>query len=220
MDAAQIAGILDQARELLVIRNMRLSHEANEAKERAEVLENRTRTLEEQSRRDGLTGLYNRRYLDLALAKEFDQATVHGWPLTIAFLDIDHFKMINDSFGHQAGDEVLVSMARILITHVRQTDVVARYGGEEFLLVLPGMGESTASKLMERLVGVIREHPYRLSNGQTIQITASVGVATHIRGCPSFQTCEELVQAADRAVYAAKHEGRDRVVVYRRGIRH
>jgi diguanylate cyclase (GGDEF)-like protein len=214
VDSVQIAGILSEAKEVLVLRNLRLVQEAAEAKRVAEVLESRTRVLEEQNRLDALTGLCNRGGLDEALKKEFQRASEEGWPLSVAFVDLDYFKQVNDSYGHMVGDQVLVSVARLLADSVRKTDLVARYGGEEFIVLLPGTGYKGANILATRLVEKLRDQRHTTDNTQPFRVTASIGLATHMEGDQHFATVGDLLNAADQALYAAKHGGRDQVIAY------
>lgn len=165
--------------------------------------------LEEQAIRDALTGLYNRRYLDETLDREVARARRDGSPLSLIMIDIDHFKKVNDIYGHQAGDLVLKALGRLLADKVRTEDVPCRYGGEEFLILLPGMPLETARTRAEewrREVGEIS-----VAFGSFIlRITASFGVAAY----PDHaKTPDQLTQCADRALYAAKHAGRNRVEV-------
>ncbi|MEM7283533.1 MAG: GGDEF domain-containing protein, partial [Pseudomonadota bacterium] len=135
LDSRATEGIMDQAREILMIRNLQSLREVNSLKEAAETLETRTQELEAENKRDALTGIYNRSHLDAVLDNEYVSATKNGWPLSIAFVDIDFFKKVNDTYGHSAGDTVLRNAAKILQKGTRDTDVVARYGGEEFILL-------------------------------------------------------------------------------------
>jgi PleD family two-component response regulator len=130
-------SIVEQAREVLMIRNLHTLQEMGTLRDTADSMSERARELEEESRRDPLTGAYNRAYLEQYLRQEFEQASRNDWPLSIAFCDLDGFKKVNDTYGHQAGDKVLVATADLLRQNVRRVDVVARYGGEEFVLVFP-----------------------------------------------------------------------------------
>jgi diguanylate cyclase (GGDEF)-like protein len=191
--ASEAAAMQAQAKELLA------AHQIHEM-----------RDMEARSQRDALTGAHNRRYFEEAVRREFELASRHGWPLTIALLDIDHFKQVNDSFGHQAGDMVLVSLVRTVMRELRQEDLFARYGGEEFALLLPGTPLAAAGRLLLRLKrvigGLMVNHEQRL-----ITVTASFGMAAHMDGERRFDSHEALIREADEALYAAKHAGRDRV---------
>lgn len=163
--------------------------------------------LGEASNRDGLTSLFNRRYLEQSLIKEFDRYKRYGSALSIVMLDLDHFKIINDQYGHLAGDEVLRRTADILTCGVREADTAGRYGGEEFVLILPQTNLEGAVRLAERLrVNVEAEEI--VCNGATIHVTISLGV-TQMRD--AILTHEELMQEADTCLYESKKQGRNRV---------
>ena len=157
--------------------------------------------------RDGLTGLYNRRYLDHRLALEVERFRRYGRPFSLLLLDIDHFKLVNDRFGHPCGDAVLKSTAADLAGAVRKADLVARYGGEEFCCLLPETGRGGALTLAEKMRGTAaaRQHAWE---GQEIPVTVSVGVAEAVEN----DTVGALLQRADVALYEAKRTGRNRVV--------
>lgn len=165
---------------------------------------------QEQAIRDGLTGAFNRRFLDEILFKEVDQARRHKAPLSALMLDIDHFKAFNDTFGHEAGDEVLRAFARSLREQVRTGDVVARYGGEEFSVILPRTTHEEALALAERLRGKVEAlHLPEPEFPKGCRVTVSIGAAT----LPEHASDGEgLLAAADRALYGAKGGGRNRVV--------
>ncbi|HLL24015.1 MAG TPA: GGDEF domain-containing protein [Kofleriaceae bacterium] len=158
--------------------------------------------------RDPLTRLFNKRYLLDRLDSELKFARRHNTPVTLVLLDLDHFKRINDTYGHLAGDAVLVNMASVLLRAVRNEDVVARFGGEELAVVLRAIPLEPAALLAERLRKLV-EQTSTSHGGREIRATVSMGVA----GYPSTdaETVEELMEAADRALYRAKHEGRNRV---------
>lgn len=166
--------------------------------------------LREQANRDSLTGLFNRRYLEGTLEREMARCKREGTPITMLLLDIDHFKLINDTYGHQAGDEVLRVFGRLLQESARTEDIVCRYGGEEFLLVLPKMPLDIARERGEQLL--------KLFDGTTISfgdlrihVTTSIGIA----GAPLHsESAEGLIRCADEALYLAKHRGRNQVVVF------
>ena len=179
--------------------------------EEAESLVARAQELEEAVRRDNLTGLYNRNHLEEILQGECQLAIQNSFPLTVAFIDLDHFKSVNDRFGHQAGDAVLVHCARLLLQNTRHSDIVARYGGEEFVAVLPGTNHAGAQRVCERMSSALRDTPCTLSDGNTITVTASIGVVIFENG-NTIHNVYDLLRAADRALYVAKSSGRNRIV--------
>lgn len=155
---------------------------------------------------DGLTGLWNRRYANLALPREIERAGRYRRPLGVLLLDLDHFKDVNDRFGHQRGDEVLVEVAQRVRSTIREVDVLARYGGEELLLVLPETDAAGVRRAAERVVEVVGFAPYLAPDRPPLRLTISVGAAVF----PLHGTrAEDLLSAADQALYAAKDEGRD-----------
>ncbi len=166
--------------------------------------------LREQAIRDDLTGLYNRRYLHETLQRELNRAIRENYPLSLVMVDVDHFKLVNDEFGHPVGDLVLKSLADQLTTNARSSDIVCRYGGEEFIAVLPHTSVEVAAQ---------RAEEWRLSFAAScveifqaeIQATISLGIAEYPR---HGQTSAELIAAVDRALYLAKTRGRNRVEVF------
>jgi diguanylate cyclase (GGDEF)-like protein len=210
-------AIVEQAREVLMIRNMHAMQEIGQLRDAADTLSNRTQELEEESRLDALTGVYNRTYLEQYMRQEFDQSSRNDWPMSIAFCDLDGFKKVNDSFGHQAGDKVLKATAHILKENVRRVDFVARYGGEEFLLVLPATDRDIARSVCERIVLAFQNTRHDIGP-QPFPVTVSIGYATHGAG-QRFANVEALVKAADQALYTAKLQGRNRFVRYDVGER-
>jgi diguanylate cyclase (GGDEF)-like protein/PAS domain S-box-containing protein len=163
----------------------------------------------EQSTHDALTGLYNRRYLEDALCRELISAERHGHPVSVIMGDLDHFKAINDRYGHLGGDEVLRVFGDLMKRHARGSDIYCRYGGEEFLLVLPQMAKDNAVERAEQLCRAMAAAPV-LYGASAIAVTASFGVATFPR---DGRTPDELIAAADNAQYLAKAAGRNRVNV-------
>lgn len=208
--------ILEQAREALMLRNLVALREINTLRAAAESSGSRTLELEEETRRDAMTGVYNRAYLDQALAREFEHSTRHKWPLSLAFADLDSFKSINDRYGHQAGDRILQATARILRSNTRETDLIARYGGEEFVVILPATDAETAHGICERIVAAFRNTGHVIG-AEHARVTISIGCATH--GCGmSFANVADFVKAADQALYTAKLRGRNRIVPFDREL--
>ncbi len=163
--------------------------------------------LQEHSTQDPLTGLFNRRYLVDAMARELARCAHAGLPLSILLVDIDHFKRINDGFGHQAGDAVIVHLAQLLRQQARTGDVVCRYGGEEFLLLCPEMPQAAALERAQRYRASFAAQPLQVGDA-SIPVTLSAGVATFPEHGDSANA---LIRSADEALYRAKHLGRNRV---------
>ena len=208
--------ILEQAREVLMLRSLHALREINTLRAVAETSTSRALELEEETRRDALTGVYNRAHLDQVLAREFENASRHKWPLSVAFADLDSFKSINDRFGHQAGDRILQATARILRGNTRESDLLARYGGEEFVVVLPATDAATAQGVCERIVAAFRNTGHMIGSDQAT-VTISIGCATHGEHT-SFADIADFINAADQALYTAKLRGRNRTVPYDRQI--
>lgn len=159
---------------------------------------------------DGLTGLNNRRYLDNHLKILFDRAAVRGRPISICMTDIDRFKLVNDTYGHDVGDEVLREFAARIRSTVRGADLACRYGGEEFVVVMPDTPMELAASVAERLRTIVEDKPFYVrSIDRELSITASLGIAT---SSGAFGAPDEILKQADKALYEAKHAGRNRVV--------
>ncbi|MDO6963717.1 PleD family two-component system response regulator [Rhizobium alvei] len=159
---------------------------------------------------DGLTGLNNRRYLDKHMKMLFERAMARSRPLSLCITDIDRFKAVNDTYGHDAGDEVLREFAARIRSTVRGADLACRFGGEEFVVVMPDTLPDTAEAVAERLRIAIESRPFVLKQeGLAIPLTASIGISSTVWGAMSP---EQLLKQADKALYEAKHGGRNRVV--------
>jgi diguanylate cyclase len=171
-------------------------------------LQSKQRDLERLTRLDGLTGLFNRNtFVDLTV-QEFDRAQRQGNDTAILLLDLDHFKLINDTWGHPAGDAVLRNVANAMRAAVRSTDLVGRLGGEEFVVLLPGTSIAAARTLAEKLRARLQGSPTRWENGM-IACTASIGMAgTTAKEKRNF---DSLYNEADKALYMAKTRGRNRI---------
>jgi len=158
---------------------------------------------------DALTSLHNRRWMNEMFLRQIDRCARARQPLALAMLDIDHFKSVNDTYGHPAGDQVLRWMARAMLQHFRPGDMIARYGGEEFCVLLPDTRLDRALTALERLRTAVEASSITLDDGRSLTITFSGGAAAWREGW----SLDDLVQAADKALYAAKQGGRNRVVI-------
>jgi diguanylate cyclase (GGDEF)-like protein len=164
---------------------------------------------------DALTGVPNRRYFEHRCQVEISQARRYRHALACMFLDIDRFKRINDTHGHQTGDEVLRSVAGVIQSQLRASDTIARYGGEEFVVLLPQSEMHHARQIAERIRRSIEENQFKGHSGQAIKVTLSIGLSMLPAELPSGETqqqAERLIAAADQALYQAKNGGRNRVV--------
>ena len=162
----------------------------------------------DMSTKDELTGLYNRRYFGEALEREVSRARRYETPLVLCIMDLDHFKKINDTYGHPTGDMVLSRIGGLLKAHIRQSDLACRYGGEEFAVILPSTEAGDAVSLCERFRTMVSETRFECHSAG-FQITISVGIGTYDNSIE--QSPAELIRMADTALYKAKHEGRNRV---------
>jgi len=181
------------------------------ALERARMLseiEEATRRISDLSARDKVTGLWNRHRLDERLGEEFTRSRRYRAPVTIGICDLDHFKQVNDSFGHAIGDEVLRTTAELMKAALRQTDFIGRYGGEEFCLVFPNTELMDAALCCERIRQRIENEKFASGNGESFSVTVSFGLCQ----CSNqHATVEALLSDADRALYGAKNQGRNQV---------
>ena len=168
------------------------------------------RQMSESALRDGLTKTFNKRYLSERLESEFNYATRHSTPLALLFLDIDHFKKINDAYGHPGGDFVLTALSKLINEILRAEDILARYGGEEFAIISRGSQVGEGEVMAERLRRLVEEHPFDYE-GKPIHVTISVGVAGIPH--PGVQGPADLIAVADEMMYEAKRSGRNRVCV-------
>ena len=159
---------------------------------------------------DGLTGISNRPSMEQALQNEFERSMRYNTPLSVVLLDVDNFKDVNDTYGHQKGDEILVAVASLLKTFCRANDIAARYGGEEFLMILPQSNAQGAFKIAER----VREEMMKLNftgNESNFSVTTSCGVAELDRDF--VENTDQLVSMADQALYEAKNSGRNKTII-------
>jgi diguanylate cyclase (GGDEF)-like protein len=165
-------------------------------------------SLQDQAMSDGLTGLYNRRYMDEALVHELQRSRRDQRPVSLAMIDVDHFKRFNDQYGHDAGDAVLKAIGGVLMENIRGYDIACRYGGEELALILPGCDVADAESRVQQVRIAVERMMVRNGLVDLPTVTISVGVAHALGGSAST-----LIRRADEALYEAKRGGRNRVVV-------
>lgn len=176
-----------------------------------ESLKEKNRQLEEMANRDGLTGLYNYRYFQETISKDFQRAVRYHESLSCVMFDIDHFKKFNDNYGHQAGDMVLKTLGSLINKLVRDSDLSARYGGEEFVLIMYHTAPEEAFLVAERLRKAVEQHKFQ-ADDLVLTVNISVGVASFPH--PEIADAKTLIECADKALYRAKEEGRNRVIVF------
>jgi diguanylate cyclase (GGDEF)-like protein len=165
-------------------------------------------SLREQSIRDPLTGLFNRRYMEESLEREISRAERNNSTVGLIMIDVDHLKRVNDAFGHAAGDTLLRELGRVLRVHIRESDIACRYGGEEFTLILPEASREVARERAELLRQEVKRLRFNFEAVDFPRMSVSLGVAVY----PDHGlTGEALLRAGDAALYRAKHQGRDRV---------
>jgi diguanylate cyclase (GGDEF)-like protein len=211
LDEKTLGGTLEQAREALVMISLQSAQSAQEAEASAQQMAKQKEAAETQARSDALTGLANRGHFDAQLNSLFAGARDLSRPLSVIFIDVDHFKSVNDKHGHQIGDAVLQNLGKLLLRCSRQLDIPARYGGEEFAIILPGTDRAGTALVAERLRKMLERSDVPIGGGKVLQVTASFGTATmDDKFLPASPA--ELLKAADECVYAAKRNGRNRVV--------
>jgi diguanylate cyclase (GGDEF)-like protein len=210
LDPEEMAGVLAQAQEAIVAQSVRTTREIQEMHAALARLESRTAALLAEAHTDPLTGLANRGYTETYLGQVFYAATESRRLIGVLYIDIDHFKKINDRYGHAAGDSVLRSIALCMRTSIRGGDFIGRYAGDEFLVILRADHASEAETVAERIRRAIEDTPHPLGHGRTARLTASVGSA--LLDVARHETPEQLLEEADQSLYAAKRSGRNKVV--------
>lgn len=207
------SAILETARQQLVNLSLGLAADLDQARTNTTDLMEQNRQLAKESSTDALTGLYNRKALNAELvALDEARGQSNGYPpYSVLMIDVDHFKRINDTYGHTVGDELLRAVADTLSRSARATDVVARYGGEEFVVVLTNAGQNEAAQVAERFRRAVESHKLPYQDGY-LCVTASIGVA-YSDALPLTSSFQEVLDAADAALYEAKRAGRNRIAL-------
>ncbi len=185
-----------------------LMDELYRANELIRSLENEIEELQKQSNIDPLTKLYNRKALEIDAKEMLKHSKERNLNIAALMIDADDFKRVNDTFGHLAGDKVLILLAKLFKLSIREYDRAYRYGGEEFLIIFNRAGKDEAKKVAERIMNAVRNNKL-IYKGKIIRITLSMGLTSHQKG----DTIESLIERADAAVYKAKNDGKDRLAV-------
>ena len=212
-DKALLESIQEQAKDILILRNLSKIRDIGNGPGNKGNMSSGKKEPEIISRHDPLTGLFNRRHFDHCIRQEFENTKKYEWPLGLIFVDLDHFKSVNDNYGYSAGDEVLTHSAKLLTDCMRDTDIVSRYGGEEFTILLPGIDKHGTEIACQRIIEWFRENPAKLKCGETIKLTVSVGAAVYY-GEKFYKDWSQLISNADEALYHAKQIGRDQFSLY------
>lgn len=208
IDDSQREEVINEARNILMEHNLNIIKKFDDHQEKIESLTEKTKDIEKAASRDHLTGTYNRKHIEKLLNEEFTNASKNHEPLSLAFIDLDDFKIVNDTYGHLAGDKVLRELADLFNQKIRSTDKLARYGGDEFLIMLPRTDYDISKKLLSRLIKGLEESEGFKFNGGSVKVSCSIGMATHLSD-GSYKTLEDLIEAADKALYKAKKAGKN-----------
>ncbi|NLW06114.1 MAG: GGDEF domain-containing protein [Pseudomonadaceae bacterium] len=212
-------NLLQEAKQLLVERNLRMMQKLMLQQKEIDALKKSSARLQEQLKRDPLTGIYNRQFTEQQLTKHFTNMQEVDNHLAVIFIDLDFFKNLNDQYGHALGDAALKAFATTLEQELDHNCLAGRYGGEEFVVLMPGYGQEEAFNFAKRLQEHLAATPLLSHNKEDIYISASMGLAMHSSKDPSnknqyFDNADELVKAADQAMYSAKRTGRNRILLY------
>ena len=200
-------AIVEQARETLLQRSLKTLKKVDELQVNNAAMEDQFERFKEKHKQDSLTGVLIRAYLDEYLKLSFEKAMANGESLSIVFCDLDKFKNVNDTYGHQAGDAILQSTAKVLVSKIRGYDMVGRYGGDEFVLILPRASTSAAKMVCGRIVEGFCDSKFSNLEDPNLRVTISLGIATHSPENP-YSSVSHLLQDADKAVYHSKtHDG-------------
>ena len=205
--------VVDSARDLLIERSIFTSNEHEHTNQQIQNITKKVEKIEKESQLDSLTKVYNREYFYDALKIKYDKSKISGQPFSLSFIDIDDFKLINDTYGHLIGDKVLRTLADFFTKNTRDSDIIARFGGDEFLLILGDSTPENSIKLLERLVKKCNKDIFLEFDELKLSMSISLGVVIY-SGESYFYNVNGLVQAADEALYQAKKKGKNCISVY------
>ncbi|UYO73285.1 diguanylate cyclase [Halomonas qinghailakensis] len=205
-------ALLAEAKQLLYQHSLALTARLDDQQQQLNTLQLHNAALEKRSRIDSLTQLANRAWLEKQLEERFALCNEQRRTMSVIFIDLDHFKVLNDRYGHQAGDLILERFGKTLASLIRKGDLAGRYGGEEFLIILPDETSQTAKQLAERIELHLKEQPMLTVDQEALYITASMGIACLSDG--NFRNERDLIDAADQSMYFIKRSGRRGISVY------
>ncbi|SFX50336.1 sensor domain-containing diguanylate cyclase [Marinospirillum alkaliphilum] len=213
-------NLLQEAKHLLVERNLRMMQKLAQQQQEIDELRRNSEKLQEQLKKDPLTGIFNRQYTEKELQQHFMAIQQSGGSLAVVFIDLDYFKTLNDQYGHALGDSALKAFATALEQELESGCIAGRYGGEEFVALLPGFNQDEALAFARRLQEHLASTPLLSHNKEDIYVSASMGIAVQQlrdNAQPVFADADELVSAADQAMYNAKRTGRNRILLFTSG---
>ena len=205
-------ALLAEAQDLLFQQTLALNARLEQQQSELANLLKRQSELEVRSRIDPLTGLANRGWLEEQLSEHFAQCREEGRTLSVAFIDLDHFKTINDRYGHLVGDVILENFGKLIRRLISDSDLAGRFGGEEFMIIMPDEDADSAQLLAKKVAHQLAEQPIAYVESQSIHVTVSTGIACLSDG--GFANSRELMNAADQTMYFVKHSGRCGIAIY------
>jgi len=202
--------VLNDAQQLLMENSINIIKKNDDCQEQIKTLTEQAENCEDASNKDHLTDVYNRKRIEDLLNEEFFKSKAQETPLSLAFIDIDDFKPINDTFGHLAGDKVLREIAAFFADNIRKDDIIARYGGDEFLLMLPNTNADEATQLLMRISQELQSLPGTEFDNNLLKVSTSIGMATHMEKI-NYGSPKDLINSADKALYSSKQSGKNKI---------
>jgi diguanylate cyclase (GGDEF)-like protein len=210
LDNKDREDVLNDAQQILMENSINIIKKNVECQNQIRTLTEQAKNCEDASNKDHLTDVYNRKRIEDLLNEEFFKSKAQKMPLSLAFIDIDDFKPINDTFGHLAGDKVLREIAAFFAHNIRKHDIIARYGGDEFLLMLPNTNADEATQLLNRISQELQALPGTEFDNNILKVSTSIGMATHMEKV-NYGSPKDLINSADKALYSSKKSGKNKI---------